>query len=55
MEVMASLKRATKMDIMNKVRQFKTENPECEGCKPIFEALDGCASYNEIHFALRCL
>lgn len=42
-------------EIIDKVRQFKTENPECEGCKPILEALDGCASYNEIHFALRCL
>lgn len=42
-------------EIINKVRQFKTENPESEGCRPIYEALGGCASYNEIHFALRCL
>lgn len=42
-------------DIINKVRQFKTDNPESEGLKPIFDSFDGNVSYNEIRFALMCL
>lgn len=42
-------------DIINKVRQFKLENPESEGMKKIREGLNEEVSYNEICFALKCL
>lgn len=42
-------------DIINKVRQFKLNNPESEGLKEIREALGEEVSYNEIRFALSCL
>lgn len=41
--------------IINKVRQFKLNNPESEGLKEIREALGEEVSYNEIRFALKCL
>ena len=42
-------------DIVNKVRQFKLENPESDGLKVIREGLNEEVSYNEIRFALKCL
>lgn len=42
-------------DIINKVRQFKLENPESDGLKVIREGLNEEVSYNEIRFALKCL
>lgn len=42
-------------DVINKVRQFKLNNPESEGLKEIREALGEDVSYNEIRFALSCL
>lgn len=41
-------------DIINKVRKFMSDHPECESLKEIREGLNEEVSYDEIRFALKC-
>lgn len=42
-------------EIINKVKQYKLDNPECETLKEIYDAFNEEVSYHELRFALKCL